>query len=43
MSWFEIYALVWPAIVACIVVGFGYSLAWFEDRAERRKAYRAAE
>lgn len=43
MGWFEIYALVWPAIVAGICVGFAYLVAWFEDRAEQRRQSRAAE
>lgn len=43
MTWFEIYALVWPAIVAGICVGFVYLVAWFQDRAEQRRQHHAAE
>jgi nitrate reductase NapE component len=43
MTWFEIYALVWPAVAVCIVAAFCYFLVWLDDRAERRKAQRAAE
>lgn len=38
MSKFEIFALVWPAFVVAAVIGFGYFLAWLDDRAERRRA-----
>jgi hypothetical protein len=27
----------------CLIVGFGYFVGWLDDRAERRKAHRAAE
>lgn len=43
MSLNGILALLWLAFCFCFIVGFVYSLAWFEDRAERRKAHRAAE
>jgi hypothetical protein len=43
MSWFEIFALAWPAVVAALVIGFAFFLGWLDDRAERRKAHRAAE
>jgi hypothetical protein len=35
---FETFALIWPAFVAALVVGFVFLLNWFEDRAERRKS-----
>ena len=43
MTWFEIYALVWPGIVAILCIAFGYFLAWLGDRAERRRTHHAAE
>ena len=33
---FEVLALIWPALVAALVVGFVFAINWFEDRAERR-------
>jgi hypothetical protein len=38
MTKFEIFALLWPAVVAALVIGFAYFLGWLDDRAERRKA-----
>jgi hypothetical protein len=37
MSWFEIYALLWPLAVASLAVGFVKMLHWHEDREERRR------
>ena len=37
MSRFEIFVVVWPPIVAALVVGFGFLLGWLDDRAERRQ------
>jgi len=34
----ETLALIWPALVAAIVVAFVLALNWFEDRAERRNS-----
>ena len=43
MSLNVVMALLWLAFCFCLIVGFVYSLAWLDDRAERRKAQRAAE
>jgi len=34
----ETLALIWPAVIAALVVGFVVALNWFEDRAERRNS-----
>lgn len=43
MTAFEIFAVAWIPVAVAIVIGFAFSLGWLEDRAERRKAHRAAE
>ena len=37
MTWFEIYAVTWPLVVAVLVLGFVKVLYWHEDREERRR------
>ena len=41
MSRFEIFVVAWPAIVAALVIGFGFLLGWLEDRTERRRQHAA--
>jgi hypothetical protein len=41
MSRFEIFVVVWPAIVAAWVLGFGFLLGWLDDRTERRRQHAA--
>jgi hypothetical protein len=36
MSRFEVFAVVWPMVVAALVAGFAFLLGWLEDRTERR-------
>lgn len=36
-------ALAWLFGSLSMVIAFGYFLGWLDDRAERRKAHRAAE
>jgi len=43
MSNFAIFAIAWIPFSVAIVIGFGFSLGWLEDRAERRKVGHAAE
>jgi hypothetical protein len=43
MSLQAILALAWLFGGLSLTIAFGYFLAWLDDRAERRKAQRAAE
>ena len=37
MTSFQVFALVWPAVVAAIVVAIAFLSVWLDERALRRK------
>ena len=38
MTAFEIFALVWPAVVGLLVIAVGFFTMWLNERVEGRKA-----
>lgn len=43
MSRFEVFAVIWPMIVAALVAGFAFLFGWLDDRRERRTRQPAAK